>query len=542
MPRQVPVIDLFAGPGGLGEGFSRAERSSFEIAVSIEKEAMAHETLRLRAAHRHVLSDPRTSDATWARWDATLFETPWNVANEMLVECGDPVIAEACKLAAQETICLELGPTNRDTARKDILQRLAPFSSRSELPDNAVLIGGPPCQAYSIVGRSRNKGLKNYTPEKDHRHFLYREYLTVIAEFRPAVFVMENVKGILTSRVSGEPIFPLIMRDLRQPALAVGIGDASLEYELVPLAESDDLFPGPAPGDFIVRAEDYGVPQARHRVIIVGIRKDVANRAGRIGSLQRAPAPSVGEVIDGLPWLRPQVSYRGAGLDWLDALSTPLFDAAVSSLRNADTRFGPKVAERLLHVRQSLLSRRSEPTSGADRLKVGGSLKVARPRQLADWYVDRQSNLLANHESRAHMPSDLVRYMFVAAFGEVTGSSPRLSDFPVCLLPAHANVDPILTESSIFKDRFRVQISSTYSMTVTSHIAKDGHAFIHPKAKQCRSLTVREAARLQTFPDSYVFLGNRTSQYTQVGNAVPPYLARQIADLVADVLERGGLA
>jgi DNA (cytosine-5)-methyltransferase 1 len=140
------------------------------------------------------------------------------------------------------------------------------------------------------------------------------------------------------------------------------------------------------------------------------------------------------------------------------------------------------------------------------------------------------------------MPSDLVRYLFVSAFGEITGSSPKLHDFPICLLPAHKNVDPNNPGSAIFKDRFRVQVADTYSTTVTSHLAKDGHAFIHYDTTQCRSLTVREAARLQTFPDSYVFLGNRTSQYTQVGNAVPPYLAHQIAEIVGELIKGAGMS
>jgi len=193
-------------------------------------------------------------------------------------------------------------------------------------------------------------------------------------------------------------------------------------------------------------------------------------------------------------------------------------------------------------VRAKLRQRKSDPGFGGDRARIPAAAMDRRPKQLADWIKDRPTDLLANHESRAHMPTDLVRYLFVAAYGEITEMSPRLMDFPKCLLPEHKNVDPENIGDSIFKDRFRVQVGSRHSMTVTSHIAKDGHAFIHPKAMQCRSLSVREAARLQTFPDTYVFLGNRTSQYTQVGNAVPPYLARQIAGIVAKVLKAARLA
>lgn len=147
---------------------------------------------------------------------------------------------------------------------------------------------------------------------------------------------------------------------------------------------------------------------------------------------------------------------------------------------------------------------------------------------------------VANHESRSHRADDLVRYLFVSLYGR-EHESPRLRDFPRSLLPLHKNIDPDDPDSAIFKDRFRVQVASKPATTITSHIAKDGHYFIHYDPEQCRSLTVREGARLQSFPDNYIFLGNRTSQYTQVGNAVPPLLAKQFAEAVHEILKFNGI-
>jgi DNA (cytosine-5)-methyltransferase 1 len=133
-----------------------------------------------------------------------------------------------------------------------------------------------------------------------------------------------------------------------------------------------------------------------------------------------------------------------------------------------------------------------------------------------------------------HMLSDIWRYLFCTCFAEVHQRTPKLSDFPDNLLPNHGNVDADNKKIAKFIDRFKVQIPSRAATTVMSHISKDGHYYIHPDSMQCRAWTVREAARVQTFPDNYYFEGGKTSAYHQVGNAVPPRLAWQIAKVVAE--------
>lgn len=156
--------------------------------------------------------------------------------------------------------------------------------------------------------------------------------------------------------------------------------------------------------------------------------------------------------------------------------------------------------------------------------------------RLGAWLCDPRLDVLPNNETRGHMESDLSRYAFAATFAEHFDRSPKAEDYPRALAPAHEN-----WASGKFADRFRVQRWNAPATTVTSHISKDGHYFIHPDPIQCRSLTVREAGRLQTFPDNYFFEGNRTEQYVQVGNAVPPLLALEIARVINALLRARGV-
>lgn len=490
----IDVVDVFAGPGGLGEGFSSAVgsngRALFAIKLSVEKNANAHATLRLRAFRRLFGGAPPP-----VYWRFVRGECSW--ADVLAAEPG------AAKAANAEALLLELGPGSAGEVGDMIRDRISPNRPW-------VLVGGPPCQAYSLVGRSRNRGNAHYRPSRDRRHVLYLEYLQILSDHAPPVFVMENVKGLLSARYKGESMLDRILEDLRDPDSALkregrAVRGRRPQYGLVALTH-DERFDSDDPRRFIVRAENYGVPQRRHRVIVLGIRHEVGGSPSTLINAGSKFA-NVGPTIAKLPRLRSGVTG-----------TVDSFGAWIRRLEQClDSRWMTEVSPDVAEAMRSAVDH-----AAAERLERGIEVS-AKYRVL-------------NHSSRGHMDADLHRYLFASAFASVHKKSPTLDEFPRGLLPLHKNagadsVDPI------FADRFRVQVKGEPATTITSHIAKDGHYYIHHDPTQCRSLTVREAARLQTFPDDYFFCGPRTAQYHQVGNAVPPLLAGQIAGIVSDLLK-----
>lgn len=505
--RPLGIIDLFAGPGGLGEGFSAFADTSgqrpFHVVASVEKEPSAHATLQLRAFLRQFGSEIPPAYYEFVRG---------RLAREALL-AKYPRQAEA---AARETL---YGPRQLGAAADDELVFRELRHHRRQAAEEFIVIGGPPCQAYSIAGRSRNRAVKGYRPEADRRHYLYQEYLRVLDLVKPAVFVMENVRGILSSKIRDQLLFPTILRDLAQPSLAVGRSKGP-RYRIHSLAGDvpDDL--EQTSGDsFIIRSELYGVPQSRHRVILLGVREDIARRPAPL-SAYMATVP-LKDVIGGMPELRSGLSREADDeIDWQRAV------AQAAAYVKPELQHAGVPANNVTEAAAKIAQRTSRGGS-----YVRSYQKKIKAAHLRNWLEDRAIGGYLQHEARAHIRSDLARYFFCACYGEHFVLSPRSRQIPHKLAPRHRN-----WHTGAFADRFKVQVAERPSSTITSHIAKDGHHFIHYDPSQCRSLTVREAARIQTFPDNYYFCGNRTQQYTQVGNAVPPWLSWQIAKVVATLL------
>jgi len=445
------AIDLFAGCGGLSEGFKRA---GFDIIAQVEMDRWACETLTTR----HLYYELKQIGKGYLYRKYLMEKVP----REDILN-GFPELKESI---SHRVIQATLG---EDGTRRifDKIESSKKFHGTSKFH---VLIGGPPCQPYSLAGRARDP----FRMENDGRHYLYKYYLEILECLQPDFFVYENVPGLFTARAGGVEIFIRILDDF---------SSLNPPYEITPPLEQ--IYKDPC--SYTLDSADFYVPQSRKRLILIGYKRSLELKNPEIKEiftkLQKQALRNkedgyltAGDAIGDLPPLKP-----GEGSDgWFAPYN-----------RHTDLKY------------YQVKMREDSPG-------------------------------ILNHRARTHMKSDLERYKFFIEHHRNGNGAATLNDLikerPE-LIPNHRHLDKFL-------DRFKVQWWDRPSSTITAHICKDGHYYIHPDIRQCRSFTVREAARCQSFPDNFKFEGPRTEQFRQVGNAVSPLLAREIARAIIKELRK----
>ena len=433
------AVDLFAGCGGLSEGFIQA---GFRVIAQIEMDKWACETLKTR----HLYYQLREAKRTRLYYQFL----KGHISRDYILNEFPEIKSSIDHIVIQS----EFGKEKLD----EILNRIDATRKFHDTPEFNVVIGGPPCQPYSLAGRSRDPDRM----ELDSRHFLYEHYLKILESLQPDFFVYENVPGLITAEAKGEQIFSKMLDDFR---------NIYPSYEIAPSFDEYSR----NPRQYLIDSSAYGVPQKRKRVVFIGYRQSLLDQN-----------PDIKNVFRGI--LRPRPS-RYWGYDVSSAIGD------LPSLK---------------------------PGEGNDQWYGEYPEREITPYQ----HVMRKcSPGILNHRARTHMASDLERYKFFIEHHLNGNGAATLIDLineRPDLTPKHNNLDKFL-------DRFKVQWWNKPASTITAHICKDGHYYIHPDICQCRSFTVREAARCQSFPDNFKFEGPRTEQFKQVGNAVPPIMPFIIA-------------
>ncbi|KKH28363.1 DNA cytosine methyltransferase [Methanosarcina mazei] len=411
MKSKYTVLDMFSGAGGLSEGFFQ---QGFKFVSHIEKNDHARATLETRSIY-HALNNSNNGaiyrDYIYGDLKRDEFIQKFN---ELELPTVGLFQGEVCN-------------SNEESMIQNIEGQL-------DGSDNSVdvIIGGPPCQAYSLVGRGRDpKGMKS-----DPRNYLYKHYLKFIKKFKPELFVFENVPGMISAKNGS------IYTDLHHAMKKFG-------YE----TEAK-----------ILNAKNFSVLQERKRIIFIGWKNDY-DFSYPIFPEKPPEEFHVSDILQDLPSLQP-----GEGTDYPVDYKMPFSDASF---------------------------------------------------YLRKFKIRRKDDKLIQHRARIHNSQDRKIYELVISKWNHDKTRLKYTDLPP-ELQSHNN-------KNAFLDRFKVVNMNGYSHSVVAHIAKDGHYFIHPDLEQIRSLTVREVARIQSFPDNYKFEGPRTSQYSQIGNAVPPLMANGIA-------------
>ena len=406
-------IDLFAGAGGLSEGFIRA---GFTPIAHIEMNKYACDTLRSRMAYHYLKQHNRLEEYIKYLKEKQEGESGQKLWEKVPDEVIDSVINEEI---SDETLA-------------DIFIKVDKLKGNKQVD---FIIGGPPCQAYSIVGRARDpKNMK-----KDPRNFLYKYYLQFLKRYEPKMFVFENVPGILSAQ-----------NGIHLENILKGIDKAGYKIELKKL-----------------KASDYGVLQNRERVIIVGWRKELNLKYPELEK-EENPYKILPDLFSDLP-----ERQQGEG-----------------SLTDIVQYVAPATG----YLQQS---------------KVRNSL-----------------DFTTQHIARPHNLIDLEIYKRAIKLWLEKKARLNYADLPP-ELQKHNN-------KQAFLNRFQVVNHEGCCHTVVAHIAMDGHYYIYPSLKQIRSITVREAARIQSFPDDYYFEGSRTAAFKQIGNAVPVILAEKIANKIKE--------
>ena len=393
-------IDLFAGCGGLSEGFYK---QGFQGLTHIEYDHHACNSLRARIKH---------------------YGYPEN----------------------------EIGVLEKDITDKDIIKQISLEVSNKDVD---LLIGGPPCQSFSSLGRAKDEnGMQD-----DPRNYLFESYEKILNHFKPKIFVFENVVGLLSAKLGNEKIVNLILKKLGK------------SYNLIK-----------DPNQMVLNSCDYGVPQLRKRVILIGVRKDI----------EFDPR----EIYNGI--IKSHYKPDASKAEKMNKKKYVTVKEAISDLPSVKPGEGEKVINHTINSWNEYLSK----------------------------IRSKNETILLDHVSRTHNQKDRKRYYEMSknkwTFKELLEKKPSLNHI----------------KQRVFNNSYVVQLWDKPARTIIAHLYKDGNQFIHPDHKQERTITPREAARLQSFPDNFVFEGSRTQQYKQIGNAVPPLMAEAIAESIKKVLSK----
>ena len=412
-------LDLFAGAGGLSEGFIKA---GFEPVAHVEINEAACYTLKTRTAFHYL---EQINNLT-----PYIEYTSGQISREKLY-------SYIPKEKLDSVICEEISAKTL----KSIFENIDNLKGNEPID---LIVGGPPCQAYSLMGRSRDPDRMLH----DKRNYLFSFYVKFLEKYQPRYFVFENVLGLLSAKDENGYRYLDMM--------TAAFDKAGYKIDLQ-----------------ILNARDYGVLQNRKRIIIVGRRTD--------------------EDFN-FQWSEHVHTDAHVGAIFSDL---PIIHAGEGDVYNCQLGNNP------------------------DPWLIESGVRSNVPGMPVTYYC-----------SRTHKEQDLEIYRIAVNKWNTQHERLKYADLPD-RLKSHKN-------QKTFQDRFKVvAMDEQASQTVVAHIAKDGHYYIHPELEQNRSLTPREVARLQTFPDDYYFESvsgkpSRTDAFRQIGNAVPVLLAQKIAESLRD--------